>query len=381
MLTQSIQFIPTINNQLELMKTSIDVLIKQNNDYLNSLKRYSEKQFEIEIEQEETEEEKKKRLETMLDQIDDIKIRSGTTLKEVVQFIEKIQKLQQETNTLQNYYQTNYQTYEKKVKEINAAIIKEIRKMRQSEIDKMKKKQEEEMTQLKQKFDQMLNEYKPMEIIEIDDENNDIEIIETNENNDDSMISDDNVEIKNKLLNDMMEIEIPILTAKEMKQLEEWTELKFCEVVFDSDVNNWSPQTSVFDDKIVGTKQLLFIIEDMVNNVFGYYLSTEIKEVYEFDVATDFNTFLFSLRSNNRLPNPMKFEMNNITVGYKLFDKHHQCLIQFGKETIVLSKNNTFNVSIINQKNDIFDYHGYENALIGKTNTFIPKRFIVIQMI
>ena len=31
---------------------------------------------------------------------------------------EKIQKLQQETNTLQNYYQTNYQTYEKKVKEI-----------------------------------------------------------------------------------------------------------------------------------------------------------------------------------------------------------------------------------------------------------------------
>ena len=47
-----------------------------------------------------------------------------------------------------------------------------------------------------------------------------------------------------------------------MKQFEEWTELKYSEIVFDSDEDNWSINTSVFAEKIMGKDQLLFLIED-----------------------------------------------------------------------------------------------------------------------
>ena len=43
------QIIPQINNQLEQFKSSIDVIIQQNNEYFNSIKRYSNKTFDIEI--------------------------------------------------------------------------------------------------------------------------------------------------------------------------------------------------------------------------------------------------------------------------------------------------------------------------------------------
>ena len=43
------QIIPQINNQLEQFKSSIDVMIQQNNEYFNSIKRYSNKTFDIEI--------------------------------------------------------------------------------------------------------------------------------------------------------------------------------------------------------------------------------------------------------------------------------------------------------------------------------------------
>ena len=39
--------IPQINQQLEQFKTSLDIIINQNNEYVNSIKRYSNKNYEI----------------------------------------------------------------------------------------------------------------------------------------------------------------------------------------------------------------------------------------------------------------------------------------------------------------------------------------------
>ena len=46
------------------------------------------------------------------------------------------------------------------------------------------------------------------------------------------------------------------------------------DVLFDSDCDNWKVNESVFDDKIMGRKQLLFIIEDDHCEKFGYFLNT-----------------------------------------------------------------------------------------------------------
>ena len=45
-----------------------------------------------------------------------------------------------------------------------------------------------------------------------------------------------------------------------MKQLEEWTEMKCSQIIFNSDVDNWAENTSVFDEKVLGKKQLLFVV-------------------------------------------------------------------------------------------------------------------------
>ena len=70
------------------------------------------------------------------------------------------------------------------------------------------------------------------------------------------------------------------LTTNEIHQLEEWTSLKCGAVLFDSNNDNWNRDTSVFCDKIIGKKQMIFLIEDTDGEKFGYYLDTEIKNHY-----------------------------------------------------------------------------------------------------
>ena len=70
------------------------------------------------------------------------------------------------------------------------------------------------------------------------------------------------------------------LSGPEKCQIEKWTGSGCEEVVFDSDIHNWSINTSVFDVKIIGRRQLVFVIEDERGEKFGYYLNTEIKNEY-----------------------------------------------------------------------------------------------------
>ena len=179
-------------------------------------------------------------------------------------------------------------------------------------------------------------------------------------------------------------------------QLEQWTNKKCSEIIFDSDKDNWSVDKSIFDDKIKGKKQLIFLIEDIDNEMFGYYLDTEITNDYGFPgIKTNSNSFHFNLQSkDNRLKQPMQFKTNDSTVnsidnklnnfrGYCLYPKSEIGLITIGD--IFIYKEHYKSLSLIIQSKD-FDYHGIENALCGKkeNNTqydyFTPKRFIVIQM-
>ena len=176
------------------------------------------------------------------------------------------------------------------------------------------------------------------------------------------------------------------LTPNEMKQLEQWTELKCTEIVFDSNVDKWSENDSDFDTKIMNQKQLVFLIEDKDGEKFGYYLNTEVIEDYYWEygdqpIKTDKKSFEFNLESNGRLPHPMKFEIKDLQKGgYYLYEKSENHFISLGN--IYLYKENNKNSSCCYQFEHEFDYHGIENALCGKIYPyrFTPKRILVIQM-
>ena len=76
----------------------------------------------------------------------------------------------------------------------------------------------------------------------------------------------------------------------------------------------------------------------------------------------------------------MKFEIKDLKFGgIGLGEKSHDCLIDLGD--IVLWKENYKNESRCWQNENVFDYHGIEKALCGKTmRSFNPKRILVIQM-
>ena len=101
-------------------------------------------------------------------------------------------------------------------------------------------------------------------------------------------------------------------------------------------------------------------------------------------VETDNKSFEFNLQSNGRIQQPMKFEIKNIYGGYYLREKSHERLIRLGD--IVLQKENWKNESYCDYQSEyVFDFHGIEKALCGKTfkpdfEYFTPKRILVIQM-
>ena len=61
------------------------------------------------------------------------------------------------------------------------------------------------------------------------------------------------------------------LNDKQKRQMEEWTGLKCGEIIFDSDQDDWEEITSEFNHKILGKRQLMFVVEDSKGEKFGYY--------------------------------------------------------------------------------------------------------------
>ena len=192
-----------------------------------------------------------------------------------------------------------------------------------------------------------------------------------------------------------------VVKENHRKQIEEWTRMKYNGIIFNSDVDNWSIYTSVFNKRISQKKQLIFLIEDTDGNIFGYYLNTQFDDnIFHCGMSaeSDSKTFHFNLQTKYyRLPGPMKFEIKDSeTRGYKMFDywnfqksggyccfsNNHESLITLGD--IHLFKENDKNQSYCNQDGKTFNYYGIENALRGYqsryNNKFIPKRILVIQM-
>ena len=169
------------------------------------------------------------------------------------------------------------------------------------------------------------------------------------------------------------------LDNQEIKLLEEWTSLKCGDIIFDSNKDNWSRNKSVFNERIIGKKQLVFLIEDEENYKFGYYLNTEIQNKFDKRLSTDNKTFEFNLKSNGVLTQPMKFEIIDTSKAYCLFTQNSSDLIWIGE--IRLHKEEMKRSSYC-YEHGAFDYHNNKTVLCGKItpDRYHPKRILVIQM-
>ena len=177
-----------------------------------------------------------------------------------------------------------------------------------------------------------------------------------------------------------------ILTQYEKEQLEKWTKLKCVDIVFNSDIDNWSHQTSVFNDRIINKQQLLFLIETTDREKFGYYCNSIIEENYFYRNETDMKTFEFNLKSKNKeLKSPLKYKINDLENGGCMLHRNSDedgYLISLGD--IHLCKQHKQDESHTEKIKTHFNYNiKWGNALSGKNikpHYFNVKRILVIQM-
>ncbi|MBR2072123.1 MAG: TLD domain-containing protein, partial [Alistipes sp.] len=65
-------------------------------------------------------------------------------------------------------------------------------------------------------------------------------------------------------------------------------------------------------------------------NKFGYYTPKKIEQISEY--YNDSNSFLFSLKSNGRLNEMMKFPIKNPNESFWLYNKYSNWLISIGSD-------------------------------------------------
>ncbi|BFU24166.1 trichohyalin, putative [Entamoeba histolytica] len=153
------------------------------------------------------------------------------------------------------------------------------------------------------------------------------------------------------------------MDAAFIKQIEEWTERRISNILFDSDNDDWNKYTSVFDQRIINKEHLIIIIEDSEGNKFGGYVNSKIDK-----------------NSKGRMKGMKKIDIKEPECAFKLYNQSDDCLFLFGLGDFGVYKENDKIKSYCSQYS--FEYKGIENALCGKQlpNHFTPKRIIVIEM-
>ncbi|BFU18748.1 trichohyalin, putative [Entamoeba histolytica] len=170
------------------------------------------------------------------------------------------------------------------------------------------------------------------------------------------------------------------MDAVVIKQIEEMTNKKVGNILFDSDIDDWNDNTTVFGERIKNKEHLIIIIEDEEGNKFGGYVNEKIDKVGYCGYINDSKSFLFSFESKGRIKGMMKFDIEIPEYAFYLYKQYDDRLFDFGIDDIAVCKENDKTKSLCYQCS--FEYEGISNALCGKdyTEYFTPKRIIVIEM-
>ena len=181
------------------------------------------------------------------------------------------------------------------------------------------------------------------------------------------------------------EEDIPeILNEKQKELIEKWSNMKFDEIIFDSNVDDWSIGTSVFDKKLLNRSNVVIVIEDNSGEKFGSFIAINIRHRLDpSKTDNDTKTFLFNIESNGRLENPLQFPILESRSQCVLHKKDKDILMTLGYHgQIKLYKKNLKEKSECQQYNNAYDYYGIPNALCGKSSRlcFTPVNIVVYQM-
>nr|BAN40866.1 hypothetical protein [Entamoeba invadens] len=118
------------------------------------------------------------------------------------------------------------------------------------------------------------------------------------------------------------------ITLEEEANIEKLTGMKIGNVVFDSDIDNWSKGTSVFDGKVMNKSNLCFLVEDTYHNKFGGVCTGNINAVGEW--IHNGSSYIFSLVRGGTL-NPKRFgKSGNDNYEFWLNSQNHNYLFGFG---------------------------------------------------
>ena len=172
---------------------------------------------------------------------------------------------------------------------------------------------------------------------------------------------------------------------EDISSLETLCEMKVDEIIFDSQIDDWNLNTSVFGETIFERSKFVIMIYDTNGNVFGAYINTKIYKMNGF--ISDPNAFLFSLKSNERLETPMKFPIKKSDDAILIYSESTSWLFSVGADDgtagwddISIMKGDCQNKKPGNGcVQQSYNYHGIENALCGE-NKFSIQKIFVIQM-
>ena len=139
----------------------------------------------------------------------------------------------------------------------------------------------------------------------------------------------------------------------------------------------------MLEEKLGNREKLLFLIEDINNNKFGYYFNGTVNNNNGSWMKSS-GCFTFSLKSNRRLNGMKKFEEKKSCFGLDVRNKSADTLFGINYGFWIRKENNKVN-SEIEEDNSCFDFHGLSNVFLSNSATtnyikFTPRKIIVIQM-
>ena len=171
----------------------------------------------------------------------------------------------------------------------------------------------------------------------------------------------------------------------DLSKIEEWSNTKCQKLIFDSNIDSWALNTSVFDKKLMYRNKITILIEDEDDNLFGVYVNAKIdtyqwKENNEWKgkAVTDQNCFVFTLFSNGRTGATKCPLKQGVEGKFTLFKKDFALLFTVGENDIVVFKEE--NKLKCQCRPNSFYYLGYDGILVGRENVFVPRRIQVYQM-
>ena len=350
---KSIEKYKPLQEHLNHLITSTNAINQQIQQYQSNYNRYksvltnqSQKQHQTQ-----TTEDKINQLENYLDQFDDLSKRNELTITSIQQYIETLQTIKQELTEYVDQSITDKTTY----LHIKQSIVKELTTLYNHQMQEEMKTTPEKSIEIQKKYSDITERFS------------------------DFLPSRNDQQIRE------------YLSESEIEQLEKWTKKKMNKIVYDANKDGWSIKNCKLNEKIIGKKQLIFLIKDKDGEKFGCYFNPTITSPTSCNYG-DNHCFEFNLVcTKNRLKQPTMFKAKkSSTINCFLCEQKEEKLVEIGD--IWMYKKDSWEDCCIVESENIINYQRQEYALCGKAiiefdeepddyNTFKPVQFIVIEMI